>query len=294
MSSAATLVLCCAILCTLPRLGHAEPPSGDEAPAAPASDEVSGDVIEYANGQLTVDVVEMPLQTVLREVGKQTGARIQAQDLESTKVTDEFTALPLDAAIRRLVAGRNFTLIYTSEPGADGKQAGRRLKEVQVFGEPAAGRGPAPPAAAPKSARVRPAAGGKPEARAGTVPTPRTERAAAKPARQARPEAVQAPDDAQAPGDGQEESAEAPPKPPPLANPVSATIAGDAPEAAPDPAPAPEQEPEEEPWVQGHEGEVPVYDEGFGAEAEAYDEGFEEDANGGELEGGEVEPFEEH
>jgi hypothetical protein len=289
MSSAATLVLCCAILCTLPRLGHAEPPSGDEPPAAPASDEVSGDVIEYANGQLTVDVVEMPLQTVLREVGKQTGARIQAQDLESTKVTDEFTALPLDAAIRRLVAGRNFTLIYTSEPGADGKQAGRRLKEVQVFGEPAVGRGPAAPAAAPKSARVRPAAGGKPEARAGTAPTPGTERAAAKPARQATPGAVQAP------GDAQEESAETPPKPPPLANPVGATIAGDAleAEAAPEPAPAPEQEPEEESWVQGHEGEVPAYDEGFGAEAEAYDEGFEEDAYGGEVEGGEVEPFEE-
>jgi hypothetical protein len=248
---------------------------------------VSGDVIEYANGQLTVDVVEMPLQTVLREVGKQTGARIQAHDLESTKVTDEFTALPLDAAIRRLVAARNYTVIYTSEPGADGRQAGRRLKEVQVFGEPAAGRGPAPPAA-PKSARVRPAAGGKPEARAGTAPTPRTERAAAKPARQARPGAVQAP------GDAQEESAEAPTKPPPLANPVSATIAGDAPEAAPEPAPAPEQVPEEEPWVQGHEGDVPVYDEGFGGEAETYDEGFEEDAYGGELEGGEVEPFEEH
>jgi hypothetical protein len=287
MSSATTLIFCCALLCTLPRIGHAQPPSDDEAQAAPEPDAAGGDVIEYANGRLTVDVVEMPLQTVLREVGKQTGARIQAQDLETTMVTDEFTALPLDAAIRRLVAGRNFTLIYASEPGANGKQAGRRLKELQVFGEPAAGRPPSRPAA---PARVSPAAARKPAPRAGAAPAPKPGRAAAKPV-QSPQVAPAGTEGGAASGGAQAEGADATPPPAPLANPVSAAIVGGVPEPA-------EHAPEEEPWVQGHEGEVPVYDDGFGAEVETYDEGFDEGAYGGELEegeiqDGEVEPFEE-
>jgi hypothetical protein len=261
--------VCCAVLCALPDPAHAEPQAApDGGPGFEAQGaEADTDVIKYADGRLTIDVVEVPLPTVLREIGKQTGARVEAQGLDTVQVTDEFTKMPLDAAVRRLVAGRNYTLIYGKVTGSDGKVTGRRLKDLQVFGGASTDRHVVPAIAPARASAGKQPAAAAVEAQAQPA-EPRPAATAAAAPRRAEPAA------------DPEASAERPPRRAPLANPVSAAIVGD--EIEPDPA---DEAGEDEPWVQGYDQDAPMYeDDGFAAEVDADNEAYDAGVYGDQLE----------
>jgi hypothetical protein len=145
------------------------------------------DVVRYEGDRLTLDVASMPLRTLLLEVGRQSGAQVRIEGLDDRTVSEAFREVRLDEALRRLLAGSNFTLVYApaaSETG--GKAATVRLKELRVYGgegsvvssapaRPAASS-PRPTAAGPATAaqqRPAPSRGGPQPASAGaTAPDP--------------------------------------------------------------------------------------------------------------------------
>jgi hypothetical protein len=91
-------------------------------------------LVRYVDGHLTVDVVNMPLQDLLMELGRQSGARVRVEGLDNRTVTDAFTRLSLDAALRRLVAEKNFSLTYAEQRDPNGNVVETRLKELNVYG----------------------------------------------------------------------------------------------------------------------------------------------------------------
>jgi len=92
--------------------------------------------ITLHDDMLTVRVKAVPLQQVMEEVSRLSGAQIRwlSQDGEEP-VSAEFPALPFSEALRRILGERNFLLFYTSPRGetkltqiwiSSGGQAGRQ------------------------------------------------------------------------------------------------------------------------------------------------------------------------
>jgi hypothetical protein len=158
----ARIAICCAALCVFPASTGASDAQADESstrrpdaapPPAPTqaseplpstdqpyvpSDDAIGDeddyLVRYVDGRLTVDVVNMPLEDLLMELGRQSGARVRLEGLDNRTVTDAFNRLSLDEALRRLVAEKNFSLTYAEQRDPNGKLVEMRLKELNVYG----------------------------------------------------------------------------------------------------------------------------------------------------------------
>ncbi len=218
------------------------------------------DVVRCEGDRLTLDVASMPLRTLLLEVGRQSGAQVRIEGLDDRTVSEAFTRVRLDEALRRVLGDSNFTLVYAAASQSDGKPSSLRLKELRVYGgegtvvssnaarpKPARPDAPAarPTAAGPATALPpRAAPTGVDQRRAGTdagvaqeqvqpqaaMPGPNgvqgqtPEAAAEVPPGQAQPAVVdigQAAVDAAA-----EENPAAVAPPPALTNPVSAAVLG--------------------------------------------------------------------
>jgi hypothetical protein len=134
-----------ALAATIALVGAAPPlaPLARLAPqcgAAWAESEIppTEDVVRHEDDRLTVAVRDMSLHALLREIGRQTHAQVRIEGVADRPVSDRFTRLPLDEALRRLLAEENFTLTYRQQAGpAPG--GGARLTELQIYG----GAGPA-------------------------------------------------------------------------------------------------------------------------------------------------------
>jgi hypothetical protein len=90
-------------------------------------------------GQLSVDLREAPVQGVLAVIGQQAGLRVHGAAAAGRTVNAQFTDMPLDQGLRRLLraASLSYTLLYARGPAATAI-----LQEVRVFGE-APAQGPA-------------------------------------------------------------------------------------------------------------------------------------------------------
>jgi hypothetical protein len=113
-----------------------------EDPAAP--------VIRYHDDRLSVRLEKVPLEDVLDEIVRATGAEVRGAPSDVHDVTATFDDVPLPEALHRLLGDQNFMLRY-AEPD--------RLRTIQLFGvQQAHDGGDGSPAAG--SARGRsPAAG---------------------------------------------------------------------------------------------------------------------------------------
>jgi hypothetical protein len=119
--------------------GTVAPPAGVATPAtggAPATavqgegtgaEETSDRLIEYANDTLTVRLVAVPVEDVLAEIGRQSGAQIVGTPRESRGVSTAFENVPLTDALHRLLGDENFALVYGE---------GDRLKAIKLLGPP--------------------------------------------------------------------------------------------------------------------------------------------------------------
>ena len=218
------------------------------------------DVVRCEGDRLTLDVASMPLRTLLLEVGRQSGAQVRIEGLDERTVSEAFTRLPLDEALRRLLGDSNFTLVYAGAPETGDKPSSLRLKELRVYG----GEGPVvsstaarrpTPSPRPTAAGPATAPHGAAPTRPGQRPTPAGPAAARQPGAPNQPQ-PQAPDADAVPQDQDAAAAEIPPgaaqpavvdigqaavgaaaegdpsavgaPPPALSNPVSAAVLGDA------------------------------------------------------------------
>jgi len=109
-------------------------------------------VVRYHDDRLSVRLEKVPLEDVLDEIARATGAEVRGAPSDLHDVTATFDDEPLPEALHRLLGDQNFMLRYAE---AD------RLRTIQLFGvQQAHEAGEASPAAG--SARGRsPAAGSK-------------------------------------------------------------------------------------------------------------------------------------
>jgi hypothetical protein len=113
-----------------------------------ADEDVPPVTLRVSEGRLSLDARDAPLQTILDEIGDRTGLRVRFDDPAQAQIGDElvtvsFERVPVEEALRRLLRGRDFVLVYS--PG--------RLAEARVYGRSAeAPSGEPPPAASVSSA----------------------------------------------------------------------------------------------------------------------------------------------
>ncbi len=88
----------------------ADPPAGEESLG-----------IKYSNGQLSAKLKNSPLETVLKEVMSQSGARIWLNDSIDGTVTIEFQNLPIGEGVRKILKDKNFAFVFYHSDVKEGK-----------------------------------------------------------------------------------------------------------------------------------------------------------------------------
>src|SRR5438876_685391 len=100
-----------------------------------AGDEPPERVVQYAKDALTVRVTRVPVDEILGQLGKQSGAEIRGEVRDRHEITAEFEDVPLPEALHRLLGEQNFALIY----GDGGRRRTRQDVDVRdIDGERAA------------------------------------------------------------------------------------------------------------------------------------------------------------
>src|SRR5436189_5047087 len=95
--------------------------------SAPAVAEPSPPIVTYRSDQLSVRLEKVPLEDVLAELGRVSGAEIRGAPREPRDLTAKFDDVPLPEALHRLLGDQNFILKYGE---AD------RLRMIELFGGP--------------------------------------------------------------------------------------------------------------------------------------------------------------
>ena len=170
-----------------------------------------GNVVRFEGDRLTLDVSDMSLRSLLLEVAQQSGARVQMDGVPDRSVSEAFTRLPIDEALRRLLGEQSFTLVYAERSRAGGGGAGLHLKELRVYG----GEGPRldtasrAKGASKVSRSSRPTAAGPAPASAADTNKPAAARNRTRPSKRSRDAATEDDTDAsEGAADAQDESTE--------------------------------------------------------------------------------------
>src|SRR5438309_5883568 len=94
---------------------------------SPAEDQPDARRLEYRGDRLTVDVQGMPLEDLVTELGRCSGASIRGRVRKPRDLSLSFDEVLLSDALERLLGGQNFTLRYGP---------GNRLEAVELLGVP--------------------------------------------------------------------------------------------------------------------------------------------------------------
>src|SRR5437870_7348893 len=84
-------------------------------------------IVTYRSDQLSVRLESVPLEDVLAELGRVSGASIRGAPREPRDITAKFDDVPLPEALHRLLGDQNFMLRYGE---------GDRLRTIELFGGP--------------------------------------------------------------------------------------------------------------------------------------------------------------
>ncbi|HWP66166.1 MAG TPA: hypothetical protein VNO26_09660, partial [Candidatus Limnocylindria bacterium] len=88
--------------------GAAAAASSSAAPAAAPS-------VTVRDGRVTASLRQAPLDAVIAALARETGAEVRGALPEPRTVTLDLDAVPLEAALERLLGSRSFTLTYDAE-----------------------------------------------------------------------------------------------------------------------------------------------------------------------------------
>jgi hypothetical protein len=118
-------------------------------------------LVEFADDRLTVSARDVTLEDLLAQVAERANVRVTFERPPTETVTTAFSGLPVDEALRRLLRGHSFVLVY---------EAGQRVSELRVVGP----NGGSAATATVRGPPGQPAAhGGDPSARPPDVPVGR-------------------------------------------------------------------------------------------------------------------------
>jgi len=92
-----------------------------------AEDQPDARRLEYRDDRLTVDVQGIPVEDLVTELGRRSGAKIRGHICKPRDLSLSFDEVPLSDALERLLGAQNFTLRYGPR---------NRLVAVELLGEP--------------------------------------------------------------------------------------------------------------------------------------------------------------
>lgn len=141
--------------------------------ARPQAQHDSGSV-QIANGLLSVDVENVSLEKLLREIAAKANLTLMLSGRLEERVTIVFNALPLDKALQRLLRNHNFALEYSEAKDSDRKTTVVRPSTLWIH----TGTATSAPADAPHTASLSEEPQQAPVASVPASPEP-TERGAA-------------------------------------------------------------------------------------------------------------------
>jgi HEAT repeats len=88
--------------------------------------------VQFANGRLSVDIENVSLETLLREIAAKANLTLMLSGRLEERVTIAFNALPLDKALQRLLRSHNFALEYAQD-GMVGKRESARPGMLWIY-----------------------------------------------------------------------------------------------------------------------------------------------------------------
>jgi hypothetical protein len=106
---------------------------------APAWAQLGGSVppafsLTAREGQLTADIIRIPLRLVLEELSRQVPLRLFVSDeAGDVRVSAQFRARPLREAVQQLLVGFSYAIFYASESSPVGPAATAQMSELMVF-----------------------------------------------------------------------------------------------------------------------------------------------------------------
>lgn len=130
-------ILCCRLLCVA--LGLAFITSVAIADAGSAGTKVrpqaqhSGGLVQFAHGRLSLDVENVLLERLLREIAAEAKFTLVFSGRLEERITIAFDALPLDKALRRLLRNRNFALEYSEVENTDKRTKVARPTTLWIY-----------------------------------------------------------------------------------------------------------------------------------------------------------------
>lgn len=99
--------------------------------------------VNLKKGTLSVQLSNRPLADVLKIIGDEVGFRLMVFGSLESRITQDFSNLPLSEGIRRLVGNRSVAIMYRIVDAPENRKELQDIKEVWVFDSAeAAGDGP--------------------------------------------------------------------------------------------------------------------------------------------------------
>jgi hypothetical protein len=109
-------------------------------PMATAAGQRSQIKVNHRDGTLSVHISNMPLVDILQTIGDEAGFKLMVLGSRESRITQNFSNIPLAEGIHRLVGNRSVAIMYQIGDAPDNRKELQDIKEVWVFdsGEAAA------------------------------------------------------------------------------------------------------------------------------------------------------------
>lgn len=104
-----------------------------QVPMAVAAGQRSEIEVNLQRGTLSVHLSNMPLVDILKIIGGEAGFRLMMVGSGKSRITQDFSNLPLSEGIRRLVGNRSVAMMYRIVDAPDNRKELQDIKEVWVF-----------------------------------------------------------------------------------------------------------------------------------------------------------------
>jgi hypothetical protein len=106
---------------------------GAQAPLAAAAKQRPEIEVNLRQGTLSVLISDMPLLDILQIIGDVAGFQLMVVGSLESRITRNFSNIPLEEGIRRLVKNRSVAIVYQIVDAPDNRKELHNIKEVWVF-----------------------------------------------------------------------------------------------------------------------------------------------------------------
>ncbi|MBN1545036.1 MAG: HEAT repeat domain-containing protein [Syntrophaceae bacterium] len=104
-----------------------------QVPLAAVAGQVPEIEVDLQKGTLSVQINNMPPVNILKIIGDEVGFRLMMIGSGESRITQDFSNVPLSEGIRRLVGNRSVAMMYQIVDAPDDRKELQKIKEVWVF-----------------------------------------------------------------------------------------------------------------------------------------------------------------